>query len=247
MKSIALFSDICKGTSIIKDFQDKWKLKKMILHIKIWLPAVVNFPREVFYERNMRRSLGFREKFHFSLFGSSVPFFIIALDTSGNEIIPGIFTTFWFRDNVVNGEVLWSSAILTPVTVSPEDILSWQDYFFKRDTNKEGKLDDARTFKFPVNWSDDLTVHCVHNFSFTEIVQDDCSFNITNSQWFVILIENQNFSVKQSLRGWYIIFVLIIVENFTSWINLFYLTELIFNVNINGFRKIQVRINLQYT
>lgn len=112
-------------------------MKLLLVHEQIRLPPIVHIPYKMPDEGDMIRFHRRPHQLEPRLFRSAVPFFIVALHTRRDKILPRILSPFRPGMNVVQSQRnITATAILTSMPVPAKDILSGQDDLFIRHSDK---------------------------------------------------------------------------------------------------------------
>lgn len=86
---------------------------------------VIHLPHEIPDKHHMVGPNGFSEQGHVCFPRSSVALLVVAPNACAHKIFPNVRTTPCPRDDMIHGQRdIGPAAVLTAVTVSPEDVLS---------------------------------------------------------------------------------------------------------------------------
>lgn len=122
---------------------------------------------------------------------------IIAPQARADQIFPRILTAPAFRHDMIDRQRnACRTAILAPVAIPPEDILSRENHLLKRHPHIRGKPNHARKRHRYGSGAHLLACHTRYEFRFLKIQQNDRLFDIGNSQRLVIAIQDKDFSAE---------------------------------------------------
>jgi hypothetical protein len=89
------------------------------IHEQVRFPMIVDVTYKVSDEHYMVGTNRFTEECHLSLVQSQISLFIIAVDTSRHQILPGVGSSFGFWNDVIYCKCkIRSSAVLASVSVT---------------------------------------------------------------------------------------------------------------------------------
>ena len=103
---------------------------------------------------------------------------------------------------MINGQ--WHiapTAVLTSMIVTTENIFARKDDFLEGETNKDRKAHHARE-RHGHRYG--MKHHAVMRFDklcFPEEQQDNCFLDIANTQWLIVLVENEHLRAKLSVTA----------------------------------------------
>src|SRR5512144_2052455 len=83
---------------------DKGWARGVLIHEEVRLPALVEMADEVPDERDVIRVHRPAEELHVRLLGEPVALAVVALDASGDEVLPRVLSHAAFRKNMIDGQ-----------------------------------------------------------------------------------------------------------------------------------------------
>ncbi len=127
---------------------------------------------------------------------------VIAPKARAYQVLPGILSSSAFWNDVIDGQRhARRAAILTAMPIAPKDIFSRKDDFFKWNANVVRKPNYTRKRHRDRSRTNFAAHHAAYQFRLREIKQDDRFFRARDGQWFVIAIQDQDFSAELRI-GW---------------------------------------------
>ncbi len=128
-----------------------------------------------------------------------VPFPIVARNTGAHEILPGIRTSTGLRNDMIDRQgIPCTAAILTPVIVAPQNILTRENDFFVRNTHVHRKTDDTRERHRRGNRPQHLSLERFYQLGFAEPQQNNGFPDVADAEWLIIVIENQHLPIQSA-------------------------------------------------
>jgi hypothetical protein len=149
----------------------------------------------------MIRADGPAREHHLRFVRRPAAFDVIAPKARAHQIFPGILTAAAFRHDVIDGERnARSTAILAPMAIAPQDILSRKNYLLKRHPNIRRKANHAREWHGNRSRAHRTARHGGHEFRFFKIEQNNRFLDIRNGKRLVIAIQDQNLAAELRVR-----------------------------------------------
>ncbi len=159
------------------------------MHKQIRLPVLINSSDVLTQEYNMIGADRFFAERHSGIIGSEIAFFVIASQTSRDEILPGIFTTAGFGMDVIDGQPGSGTAILAGMSVAAQNIFARENYFLEWHSDKMRKSYDAWEIHRRMCRAKYFIRCHADDFGFAHEDQDDRFLNAANGQWFIVTIK----------------------------------------------------------
>jgi hypothetical protein len=157
----------------------------------------------------MIRADGPAREYHLCFVRRPAAFYVIAPKARADQIFPRILAPSAFRHDMIDGQChARSTAILTSMTIPPEDILSRENYFLKWHPNIRRKPDHARKWHGNRSRTHGAACHARHEFRFFKIKQNDRFFDIRDRKRLIIAVQNEDFPAKLRVRGAEIMIIL---------------------------------------
>ena len=122
---------------------------------EIGLPGIMYATHVVANEHDARGPERLPYQRHFGFLRRTVSFPVVARGTCGYEVLPRIFPAPRLRQNVIDRQLLPASAVLTPETIPPHDVLAgnhdalvrYGDITPEANNTGPGKLDRRGTYE----------------------------------------------------------------------------------------------------
>ncbi len=143
----------------------------------------------------MIRSPWLGKQLHVCFFGRTVPFAIVATHTCGDKIIPSVLSASAARNDMVKCYIrCFFTAILATVVITFENILTRQVYFFVWNADIREQFNNARIWIAPTYGTNHASPFLGDKFGFHHEEQQKSFFGRADTDGFVALIENKDFS-----------------------------------------------------
>ncbi len=130
------------------------------------------------------------------LMGRLIPFAVVTPNAGTHKVFPRFIAATGFRDDMVHRQrYIGPAAVLASVAIAAQNILSREDDAFEGNTDVERKPNDAGKRHRGRNRMEQVPVSRCDQFSFSEIKKDDCFLDVTDTEWLVIVVEDEHFTV----------------------------------------------------
>jgi len=118
---------------------------------------------------------------------------IIAGDTRGDEIFPGIRPSLRLGNDMIHGEGhLALAAVLTLMSVPADNVLPGEDDLFVGNTNVKGEAHNAWERHRAGYRSKISSVDGSHQLCLPQPEQNDRLADVTYTQWLVVMVQYEN-------------------------------------------------------
>jgi len=94
-----------------------------------------------------------------------------------------------------------AAAILTAMTIPPENVLARKDDFLVGNSDVDGEPDDTRERHRHRNRPKQLAGMSLNELGLAKEKKDDRFLNIADTHWFIVLIEHQNLAVQPTMNA----------------------------------------------
>ncbi len=168
-----------------------------LIHEQVGFPPLVNLSDIVPDEGHVVRLERRAAQIHLRFMRKPVAFLVVAFHTCTHHVLPGIIPALRLRMDMVDGQgEIRPSAILTPVVIAAQYVLSRQNDLLVRNMDIDTQPDNARERQRSRNRVDPLVVAFLYDFRLPEIQQYDGLSDITHAHRFIVLVQHQDFRVE---------------------------------------------------
>ncbi|MBF8247443.1 MAG: hypothetical protein HW374_243 [Bacteroidetes bacterium] len=119
---------------------------------------------------------------YMSFTGRAIALPVVAIDARAHEVFPRVKATTGSRRNVVHGECdIGFAAILAPMAIATQDILTRKDDFLVWNTDVDREADDAWKRHRYGDGMERSSFTSGDQFSFAKIQENNCFLHIANT------------------------------------------------------------------
>lgn len=120
---------------------------------------------------------------------------IVAIDTRGNEIFPGLDSALGLGNDMIDSErYIRPAAVLTSVTVPAKDVFPRQDYLFIWHTHVNSKANNAGIWHRRRDGMQIPAVARCDQLGLAQIKQNNGFLDIADAERLIIMVEHKYFA-----------------------------------------------------
>ena len=128
-------------------------------------------------------------EFHIRIVKTHIALAVIAANTSGYQILPGILSSPRFRNDVIDRQRCFCTTVLALMPVAAKDILPRKYYAFKGNMDVIRKADHTRKCHRGMSRMDAARGTRTYYFRFIEEEQDNRFLHAADRKGFVVAVE----------------------------------------------------------